>query len=156
MPDFLKKIKNFFLNLDDKGIFIIWAVGISLAGALLWGLTGSLRETVTIDALNRRLEQMGEERRADSLISGFGNPGTAMQAGMWTTLTNKEKAVIFPLITDGVFSPCLGIVNNEGNLANIIPLSDNAQTILNRSSPGRLKIWVRRIEAAAGQLKEKK
>jgi hypothetical protein len=147
-----QKINYFFANMGERGIFALWIAAIILSGTLLWGLTSNLREAITIQAVNRQLAEIGEERRVVSAIDSFALSGRATQTGIWCRLNSNEKAVIFPLIANGIFSPCLGIINSEGNLANIIPLSANAKTAIERINPGFWQLWMRRIETSSALL----
>ncbi|GMO47136.1 MAG: hypothetical protein Ta2B_29090 [Termitinemataceae bacterium] len=153
MPEFLNKIKNFFLNLNDGGIFCIWVFAILLAASLLWGLTGKSRAGITVNAVNRLLYELGEDRRVVSAINEFGMSGISLQTGKWFILNSREKAVIFPLIVDGTLSPCLGIVSTEGLFTHIVPLSKNAEKSRERMSEGLLQIWIDRIEKSAVAIK---
>jgi hypothetical protein len=153
IKNILQKIRHFFAHMGEGGIFALWVVAIVLSGSLIWGLTNQVRANVTIQAVNRHLAEIGEERRVVSAIDSFALSGRATQAGMWCRLSSNEKAVIFPLITNGIFSPCLGIINSEGNLANIIPLSANAKTAVERiNRSGILQSWIRRIETSSALL----
>ncbi|GMO31770.1 MAG: hypothetical protein Ta2F_07440 [Termitinemataceae bacterium] len=149
MPKFLEKIKNFFLTMGDGGILAMLCAGIILTGVLLWALTGQPRNNAVIDAVNKCLTERGEVRRVSSLVSTFGLSGKATQMGTWCTLSSGELSVIFPLISGGVFSPCMGIVNNDGTLANIIPLSRNAEIVIQRMQTDMLQIHIKRIEKSA-------
>jgi hypothetical protein len=74
--------------------------------------------------------------------------------GTWYTMTSKENAVIFPLVTEGIFSPCLAIINRDGKLSTLIPLTINGDGTLPRINPGYLQIWTDRIERNAAILEQ--
>ncbi|GMO54303.1 MAG: hypothetical protein Ta2G_13220 [Termitinemataceae bacterium] len=153
MRDILQKIKNFFLNMREGEIFTIWAAVIILSGSLLWAFTSNLRNVITLRAVNQVLLEAGEDKRVVSIIKPWGQNGKALQAGIWCILNNREKAIIFPLVVDGTFSPCLGIINGEGNLSNIVPLSTNSKTVIGRMSADVLQIWVERVQNSAAHIK---
>ncbi|GHU39693.1 hypothetical protein FACS1894190_05420 [Spirochaetia bacterium] len=145
----IQKIKHFFSNLGDNGILTIWIAAILITGTLLWTLTAGSRANVMIKTVNKYLTIIGEERLIESPISNFAQSGWATQAGSWWWMTSREKAVIFPLIIDGAFAPCLGIINREGNLASITPLSKNAERGVDYMQTGYIQVWIDRIEKSA-------
>jgi hypothetical protein len=151
---FFQKIKNFFTNLGEKAIFSIWITGVILAGALIWGLTGNLRNSTTADMIDTFFVETGERRRIGEAISPWGLPGKVTQLGTWFTLSDKEIALYFPIYKDGIFSPFLAIINDEGQLGAFIPLSKNGEVMLDRLSADYLLLCVEKIKSGALVLKE--
>jgi hypothetical protein len=150
---FLKRVSCFIKSLNENSVFAIWMAVIVLVCALLWGLTAGLRSNITINVVNKILSGEGEERQIEHAISMWHIPGNIAQLGMWFTMTSHENAVIFPFIIDGIFSPCLAIIDNDGKIGKLIPLTVNADRVISRTSPGYLRILVDRIEENAGILK---
>jgi hypothetical protein len=141
-------------NLSETPVFTVWVAALALAGSLLWGLTVGARGDITIKTVNRYLGSIGENRRIESALSTWRIPGRVTQLGTWYTMTSAEKAVIFPLIMEGIFSPCLAIINSDGKLGTLIPLTANGDSILPRLNPGYLQIWTDRIERNAAVLEQ--
>jgi hypothetical protein len=152
--DLLKNIKHFVKHLNKTSVFAIWMAAITLAGALIWGFTTGLRNNITANMVNKILVDLGEERRIEQAVSTWHIPGNIAQFGTWFTMTNYENAVIFPFIVEGIFSPCLAIIDNNGKLEKLIPLTVNAERGISRSNPGYLLILTERIEKNAGILKQ--
>jgi hypothetical protein len=69
-------------------------------------------------------------------------------------MTSQENAVLFSFIVDGIFSPCLAIISNDGKLASLVPLTVNADRAVSRMNPGYLRIWIDRIEKNAAILRQ--
>jgi hypothetical protein len=151
--DFLKSIKHFVKNLNKTSVFAIWMAVITLAGALIWGFTAGLRNNITANMVNKILADLGEKRRIEQAVSTWHIPGNIAQFGTWFTMTSNENAVIFPFIVEGIFSPCLAIIDNDGKLGKLLPLTVNADRVISRSNPGYLLILTERIEKNAGVLK---
>jgi hypothetical protein len=141
-------------NLSETSVFTAWVAALALAGSLLWALTAGARGDITIKTVNRYLDGIGENRRIESALSTWHIPGRVNQLGTWYTMTSSERAVIFPLIMEGIFSPCLAIINSDGKLGTLIPLTANGDSILPRLNPGYLQIWADRIEQNAAVLEQ--
>ncbi|MDR2803209.1 MAG: hypothetical protein LBB22_02835 [Treponema sp.] len=150
----VKKIKKFFINLSETSILSIWVAILLISAALIWGLTANLRSDITIKIVNQYLIGIGESRRIESAVSTWHIPGNISQLGMWYTMTSKENAIIFPLIMEGIFSPCLAIIDNDGRLSTLVPLTVNADRIMSRVNPGYLRICMDRIEKNAAVLRQ--
>ncbi|MDR0662721.1 MAG: hypothetical protein LBF80_01390 [Spirochaetaceae bacterium] len=150
--DFFKKIKHFIKNLNETSVFAIWLAVLTLVSALIWGFTAGLRNNITADMVNKILAESGEERRIAQSVSMWHVPGNIAQFGTWFTMTSQENAVIFPFIVEGIFSPCLAIIGNDGK-PKLIPLTVNAERVISRGNPGYLRVLTERIEKNAGILK---
>ncbi|MDR0409293.1 MAG: hypothetical protein LBH18_02720 [Spirochaetaceae bacterium] len=148
----LKSLKHFFSNMSEVSVFSIWAAVIMLAAVLVWGLSTGLRDEITVKTVNKFLSSIGESRSVARTISPWHIPGNITQLGKWYTMTSGESAVICPLITEGIFSPCLAIIDNEGRLSTLIPLTVHGDRILSRVNPGYLRIWIDKIEKNAAVL----
>jgi hypothetical protein len=150
---FLKKVKHFFTGLSEISVFAIWTAVIVLAAALMWGFSTGLRDELTIRTVNKFLDSIGENRNIEQVISPWHIPGSVTQLGTWYTMTSRETAVISPLIMEGIFSPYLAIIDDEGRLSTLVPLTVNGDRGLARINPGYLRIWIDRIEKNAVILK---
>ncbi|MDR0383421.1 MAG: hypothetical protein LBH50_05485 [Spirochaetaceae bacterium] len=151
---FFDRIKRFAGNLSETSVFAAWFIAITLTGALFWGCSAGLRDSITIRTVNRFLTGIGESRRIESAVSTWNVPGRVTQIGTWYTMTSAELAVIFPLVTDGIFSPYLAIIDSDGRLGTLVPLTANGDKILPRTNPGYLQIWIDRIEKNAAILEQ--
>ncbi|MDR2659133.1 MAG: hypothetical protein LBC27_03990 [Spirochaetaceae bacterium] len=149
-----KKIEHFFTHLSEISIFAIWTSLIIIIASLIWGLSANLRGEITIRTVNKFLAGIGETRNIEQAISTWDIPGRVTQIGTWYRMASEEDAVIFPLITGGIFSPCLAIINDEGRLSTLVPLTVNGDRIMSRMNPGYLRIWIERIEENAAILKQ--
>jgi hypothetical protein len=139
--------------LSEISVFLIWTAVIVLTAAMMWGFSTGLRDELTIRTVNKFLDSIGESNRIEQVISPWYIPGSVTQLGTWYTMTSKENAVISPLIMNGIFSPCLAIIDGEGRLSTLVPLTVNGDRGLARINPGYLRIWMDRIEKNAVILK---
>ena len=147
-------VTNFIKSLSETSIFTIWMVMLMLTSVLLWGFTTGLRNDITAKTINKILDETGEKRMVLGAVSTWHIPGNVSQFGTWYTMTSNENAVLFSLIVDGIFSPCFAIINNDGKLGALIPLTVNADRVISRMNPGLLRVWVDRIEKNAAILKQ--
>jgi hypothetical protein len=66
--------------------------------------------------------------------------------GTWYSMNNGNRALIFSLIADGVFLPCAAVVDPRGKVEELIPLSAGGLKLMERISPGIIRLYTRRIE----------
>jgi hypothetical protein len=162
-----EKVKSFFENLDDTGIVIFWVALILLFSFLFWGTTNNARNQQIIKRVNKvLLETVLREKTEDYYylvepVKTFGIPGRASSLGKWyivksnmqiSTKTSDGEmliGVIFPLINDGVFLPCLAICNSTGSIRKVVPLGESAAVIVNKIPENYKSIFYTRVENAA-------
>ncbi|MDR0760433.1 MAG: hypothetical protein LBF74_10060 [Treponema sp.] len=150
----LGKFKNIPPPVKRMGIFAAWTAGLMLISALLWGFTQPVRNRALLNSVNRILTARGEETRLGPPLSTWGMPGRAVQAGTWfTTVNSPDWAVVFTAAVDGVFTPFLALVSQDGKAGPLIPLSLHGEAIFDRIPKGQFHIYVRRIEASYALLR---
>jgi len=134
-----------------------WIGSILLIAGLCWVLTQPVRSRFLMRSVNRVLEQYGDFRRLNELSSG--GRGSSM-VGSWYTMTKAwqqgisgtenfsegTKAFVFSFIAEGTFFPCAAVVDPTGRVQEFIPLNIHGKKMLDRISPGILKLYIRRIE----------
>lgn len=139
-------------RLKDTAILVAWILGLLLIAGLSWGLTGSIRSVLLQDSINRSLVKTGDSRRLEApLAQGAVKPsrafGPVSPLGAWYSLSGSaNRAFFFTLMGDGTFLPCAAIVNPQGKVIDIIPLSSRGEKRLSQVSPGIIALYVRRIE----------
>ena len=166
----IRSLVNFFpAQVKDTVILAGWIVGLILIAALSWSLIQPLRTRFLLRAVNRVLEQSGDFRRLRAPVSpgelraGFSN-GRIPAAGFWYTMTELPvrqardsdrqqlpegtKAFVFAFIGEGTFFPCAAVVTPEGKVEEFIALNSRGEKVMQRISPGILRIYTRRIEGA--------
>jgi hypothetical protein len=150
----LRKFKNIPPQVKRMGIFAGWVAGLMLIGALLWGLTQPVRNRALLNSTNRVLYTKGEETRLEAPVSPWGMPGRASQSGTWFTIVNsRDWGVIFTVVSDGVFTPFLVRMSQDGKAGPLIPLSVHAEAVFQRIPAGQIRIYVRRIETSHAVLR---
>jgi hypothetical protein len=144
-----QKLKNLPLPVRRMGILAGWLAGLTLVGVLLWAFTQPVRNRALLNSANRVLAAKGEKTRLETPLSSWGMPGRAAQSGTWfTTVNSEEWAVILTVVSDGVFSPFLALVSQDGKAGPLIPLSVHGEAVFQRIPWGQLRIYVRRIETS--------
>jgi hypothetical protein len=140
-------------RLKDGSIFAAWIAGILLIGGLCWLLSMPLRSHLLMKAVNRVLIRIDDSRRLDAVIPLSELKPGALRLGTWYSMAfsgEGNRAVVFTLIAEGYFFPCLAEINQEGRVEDIIPLSRHGEKIFRRLSPGNIQIYIRRIEGIEG------
>ncbi|MDR2071186.1 MAG: hypothetical protein LBP81_07220 [Treponema sp.] len=151
----LQKFKNIPPPVKRMGIFAGWTAGLMLVSALLWGFTQPVRNRALLNSVNRLLIEQGEEVLLEKPLSSWGMPGQAAQSGTWfTTADSPEWAVVFTVVFDGVFSPFLAFISQNGKAGPLIPLSLHGEAMFQRLPQEQFYIYVRRIEASYALLRQ--
>jgi hypothetical protein len=149
-----QNFKNIPPSVKHMGIFAGWTFGLMLICALLWGLTQPVRNNALLNSVNKVLAQRGEATLLEKPLPSWRMPGLAAQAGTWFTIANSpEWAVVFTVVSEGVFSPFLTLVSQDGKAGRLIPLSLHGEAMAQRLPDGQFHIYVRRIEASYAMLR---
>jgi hypothetical protein len=136
-------------GLKDTGVLMGWILSLVLIGGLLWFFTQPLRTSLIIRSVNRVLASSNESRRLDAAVSPRGLSGRQAQLGSWYTLEKDDgRAVVFPMMSDGILASFIAILSPEGTVDVLLPLSVNSVRILPRLSRGTIETYIRRIEGS--------
>ncbi|MDR0312881.1 MAG: hypothetical protein LBI14_04730 [Treponema sp.] len=130
----------------DTAILCGWIGALLLIGCLCWFLTNTLRADIMRNSVNRVLVLAGDTRRLEGATAAAAIKPSLGRLGAWYNMNEGYRALVFTLIADGVFLPCAAIVDPLGKLEEIIPLSPGGSRLLDRVSPGIIKLYTRRIE----------
>ena len=141
-------------HMKDAAILMGWIAILVLIAGLIWFFTQPMRTRALMNAVNRVLEQSDDSRRlGEPVTPGSLKPGV-LGMGSWYNLEelteenfyNGSKVFIFTLIVDGTFFPCAAVLNSEGIVEEFIPLNSYGKKIMQRISPGILRIYTRRLQ----------
>ncbi|MDR2617535.1 MAG: hypothetical protein LBC62_01580 [Treponema sp.] len=152
----MKEGGSFMPRIKDSAIFTAWIAGLCLAGILCWFLTQEIRANFLMRSVNRALAQIALDGQPLSLgkpLAFRDLPPETTRMGTWYTLEDPEgqKGLVFTIIADGSFLPCLAVVSPEGPVERIVPLNRHSEKLLDRVSPGVLGIYIRRIEGGSAK-----
>lgn len=149
--------KNF--QARDTAILAGWIAGIITIAAFSWLLFQPIKNRFLVSAVNQALERSGDSRRLRELTRESPFAGTSGYFGMgaWFAVTTAGRpaanagregttAFVFSFLGEGFFFPCAAVVNADGKLEEFIPLSGHGKKMMQRVSPGILKIYAKRIE----------
>jgi hypothetical protein len=159
------KLRGFFASLLDSVVVMdavklfVWIGSILLIAGACWILTQPVRDRYLMRAVNRVLEQYGDSRRLSELASGGG--GASIIGSWYIMIKGRQqgisgtdnfvegtRAFIFTFIAEGAFFPCAAIIDPVGQVKEFIPLNIHGKKILDRISPGILKLYIKRIEGS--------
>jgi hypothetical protein len=133
-------------KLKDMAILGGWIGGLTLAGVLLWVLTGSLRDQWLLRGVNRSLAAQEETVRLDEPLSRRLSGREPL--GRRFSLENSAGCMlIFPLLNGGSALPVGAILDAQGKVERLIPLGNHGRQVFGHIPQGALNIYIRRIEA---------
>jgi hypothetical protein len=159
------KLRSFFASLLNSVVVMDaiklfgWIGSILLIAGACWILTQPVRDRYLMRAVNRVLEQYGDSRRLSELVSGGG--GASIIGSWYNMIKGRQqgisgtdnfvegtKAFVFTFIAEGTFFPCAAIIDPMGQVKEFIPLNIHGKKMLDRISPGILKLYIKRIEGS--------
>jgi hypothetical protein len=133
-------------KVKDAAILGGWIGGLVLVGALLWVLTGSLRDQGLLQAANRSLAAQKETvRLAKPLPRRL--PGREPLGRRFSLEDSAGCMLIFPLLNGGAALPVGALLDGRGKVDRLIPLDGHGRQVFDHIPRGILKIYIRRIEA---------
>jgi hypothetical protein len=143
-----ERLQNLPPSVKDWGIFAAWIGGLLLTGILCWALTGPARSRALLRQANRSLARQERPLALETPLPTWGRPGRVTQAGSWFSLAGSEKyGVVFTLMSGSQNMVVLGVVDEEGAVEELIPLSANALSQFQIIPEGTRDIYIRRIKA---------
>ncbi|MDR3193152.1 MAG: hypothetical protein LBT87_08820 [Treponema sp.] len=139
-------IKDPGLKMREAAILGGWIGGLVLVGALLWVLTGPVRDRGLLQAANRSLEAQKESvRLTEPLPRRFsGREPLGRRFGL---ANSGGSMLIFPLLNGGAALPVGALLDDQGKVDRLIPLGNHGRQIFDRIPRGILRIYIRRIES---------
>jgi len=131
----------------EATIFIAWIATLLVLAGIFWAFTLPARNNLLVKSVNRALEESGDSRRLETLSNNERTVSFGMSARFAVKNTpEQQSAVVFTLIGEGTFFPCVALLNQDGKVAEFIPLNRHGERVMRRISPGLLKIFSGRIE----------
>jgi len=136
--------------LRETGVLTLWLFALVLVCGVLWYVALPARNMVLARSVNAYLEASGEKIRLGAPVAlSRGTMGRAAGVGERFTLQKStDTAVVFLLFTNGATALCAAVVNDQGTVLKILPLSKNSSRLLATTLPGLVATYVRRIELA--------
>jgi len=130
----------------DSAIFCCWIAGLLLIGSLCWFLTRPVRSEFLLRSVNRAWTQSGQTERLQGPIDPKTMKPELSRLGFWYSVDDENQALVFTMMTDGVFLPCAAIVDQQGKVEKILPLNSGGEKSLDRVPEKVLQLYIRRIE----------
>jgi hypothetical protein len=137
---------NSTVSIRERLIFSGWIAGLFAALTLVWILTQPLQERCLLRKINECLTLAGDQRRLAAAAPFLaGSP-----PGFWYSFSGSgDRLFVFGILRDGIFIPCGARVGQSDTVEEIIPLGFNAVRSLQTVPQEVLRMYIRRIEAAA-------
>jgi len=139
----------------DRLILLGWIAGLLLAASLAWSLSYNYRAASMTGSLNKALAAAGDKRIISSPLPGrSAKPAPAAHApmGLWYGLEESDSLFyVFVIMNEGILVPCGVEIDKAGKAVGIVPLGGHARQVIGRIPPGVMRVYLRRIESAAGK-----
>ena len=133
-------------RIKDSSILIAWIGGLILIGGMSWFLSRHIRANFLMNSINQVLISMEDSRRLEAPINSGPRRSSGFK-GQWFSLFEEEdRLLFFTLISDRTFLPCAAILDPNGRVKELIPLSSRGERSPNFVSPGLIRLYIRRIE----------
>jgi hypothetical protein len=130
-----------------SGLICIWIGGLILAGALLWFLTQNPRNAALLKAVNTVLASRNDGRRLEAPAPFRSIESGKARLGTWFTMAgNRDRALVFSIMNEGIMLPCLAIVSAQGQVTDIIPLNPRGSILLENIPSGLLQMYLSNIQ----------
>jgi hypothetical protein len=134
--------------MKDKAIIFGWVIGLLFFSSLIWIFSQSLQKYYLLRTINNVLISNGDSRRITEFKGA--NDGKTGLFGYWFLMYDStDRMFVFAAFQDGILVPLGAIVSANGNVADIIPLSDHAMQIADKLPMSVLQVYIARIEALA-------
>ena len=134
----------------NKKIFLCaaWIGSVLLIGGLLWFFTMSYRTRLLAEMVNKTLAASGGGKL--EIQETFAQSPASVMGGAWFKVSNSsDRAFVFTVMRNGISAACVALVNNEGKVKIIFPLSDNALQLTKEMPLPVYRFYADRIEKDA-------
>ena len=132
-----------FPKFRDLFLTVYWIVGLVSVCGMCWFFTRPLRANLLMRTINRAWAYEGKARQ---LYTPLASGQKLDRLGMWFYQGEGSRVLAFTIISDGIFLPCAAVVNSQGKVEDILPLSANGDKMLSRIPSGMIQLYIRRIE----------
>lgn len=136
-------IKDF--DFKDKLILIAWITVILLLISMIFIFSNNLQKRQLMRTVNsvfyyrddsRRISEYTEKTQFKSGIMGY-----------WFSINNStDKIFIFTVFQDGILLPLAAVVSQDGDVKEIIPMSEHALNVFDNIPQSILQVYVSKIE----------
>jgi len=134
---------------NDAPLLLAWIFGCLLLGGLVFFFADSLRNRALLNQVNAYLRERGVKfsLALDDKPLGF-RASLGLRRPRFTISGSKNKAMLYPVSSDGYTAACLAILSSEGSVMELLPLSRNSDRLLSRFSPGLTALYIDRLSAS--------
>jgi hypothetical protein len=138
-------VQGFNAKRRDVLICFAWIGSALVFGVLLWLFTMPYRTRLLAETVNKALAESNagwvEIRRSFSF-----SPASVM-GGAWFPVSNSaEKVFVFTVLRNGIGAACAALVDGNGKVKAILPLSSNARQIIEELPLPVYRFYASRIE----------
>jgi hypothetical protein len=134
------------IELKDTAILAGWIGGLVLVGALLWILTGPVRDRGLLSAVNRSFAAQRESIRLTEPLPRQ-IEGREALGRRFALADSAGSLLIFPILNGGISLPVGVLLDDQGKVERLIPLGNHGRQVFDRIPQGTLNVYIRRIEA---------
>ena len=122
-----------------------WIIAVFVIGGSLWFFTQNFRTRLLADTINKVLLEY-EGITVEALPGTYNTPASVL-GGQWFKVSNSSDSVfLFTIFRYGITASCAALIDSEGRVKSIIPLSGNARQLSEGLPLPVYDFYVRRIE----------
>jgi len=126
---------------------MVWIGSAILIGTLLWFFTQNYRIRLLTETVNLALAKNGGRERID-MQPLFG--GSPVMGGFWfKTIGSNDKVFVFTIMRGGATAACAALTDSNGKVKTMLPLSGNAEQVLEELPLSVYRFYTARIEEDA-------
>jgi len=105
-----------------------WIGAVFIIGGSLWFFTQNYRTRLLVDTINKILvEYHGITVEA---LPGIYSAPASVLGGQWFKVSDSSDSIfLFTILRYGITASCAALIDSNGRVKNIIPLSDNARQL---------------------------
>ena len=127
-------------------LFAAWVGSALLIGGLLWFFTQSFRTRLLMETVNTSMAANG----GGSIERQSGFSGNPVMGGSWFRVSDStDRVFVFAMMHNGVSAACAAHLDSNGRVITIVPLSGNAQQLIDGLPLSVYRFYVSRIEMNA-------
>ena len=132
----------------DRAVLFGWTAGLLIIISVIWILCQNLQAGYLLRTVNNVLINNNDSRRLSQYMQVKG--GKAGLMGYWYSINSSADLMfIFTVFQDGILSPFGAIVQPDGSVKEIIPLSAHAVQVFDNLSGSTMQMYIKRIEASS-------
>ena len=132
-------------DIKDKLILLGWITAILLLISVIFIFSNNFQKRQLIRTVNSVFYYRDDSRRISEYTAKITFKSGIM--GYWFSINNStDKIFIFTFFQDGILLPLAAVVSQDGNVKEIIPMSEHALSVFENIPDSILQVYISKIE----------